>query len=147
MARQQYKEWRTKEGITKLEGWARDGLTNEQIAHNIGISRKTLQEWIKKYSDIDNALKKGKEVADIEVENAMHMTATGFFYYEENVTQEGDVVEVKKYAKPNTTAQIFWLKNRRSDKWSDKQDLDHSGNVGVNIIDNIPKNNNGNDNK
>ena len=50
----------TEEGLLQLEAWARDGLTEEQIAHNMGISRKTLYEWKSKYSDICDTLKKGK---------------------------------------------------------------------------------------
>lgn len=61
----------TEEGLLQLESWARDGLTDEQIAANIGISRSTLNEWKKKYSDISDTLKRGKEVVDIQVENAL----------------------------------------------------------------------------
>lgn len=61
--------------MTLLEGWARDGLTDEQIAHNAGITAATLYEWKKKYPEISEALKKGKEVVDFEVENALLQTA------------------------------------------------------------------------
>ena len=61
----------TPEGLLKLEGWARDGLTDEQIAQKIGIHRDTLNEWKKKYSDISDTLKRGKEVVDLLVENAL----------------------------------------------------------------------------
>ena len=70
MASGKYQEWLTEEGLLKIEGWARDGLTNEQIASNIGINRDTLYTWIKKYPDISDTLKKGKEVIDRQVENA-----------------------------------------------------------------------------
>ncbi|MDN9837833.1 helix-turn-helix domain-containing protein, partial [Clostridioides difficile] len=66
-----YEYWITEEGLIKIEGWARDGLTDEQIAFNIGINVKTLYDWKKKYSNICNALKKGKEVIDRQVENAL----------------------------------------------------------------------------
>lgn len=72
-----YKEWLTEESLEKIRGWARDGLTDEQIAHNIGIARQTLALWKKKYPDIDDALKKGKEVVDFEVENALLKRALG----------------------------------------------------------------------
>lgn len=45
MAKGKYEYWLTPEGLLKLEGWARDGLTDEQIAHNMGISRSTLNKW------------------------------------------------------------------------------------------------------
>ena len=80
------------------EGWARDGLTDEQIAQNAGINPGTLYDWKRKYPQISEALKKGKEVVDFLVENALLQKALS-----------GDV-----------TAQIYWLKNRRPDKWRDK---------------------------
>ena len=66
MARGKFEYWLTEDGLTLLEGWARDGLTDEQIAENIGISRSTLSDWKNKFSDISDALKKGKEVVDID---------------------------------------------------------------------------------
>lgn len=99
MAKGKYEKWLKGENLLLLEGWARDGLTDEQIAKNIGITVSTFYEWKKKYSEISESLKKGKEVVDYEVENALLSSAL-----------EG-----------NTTAQIFWLKNRRPDKWRDKQ--------------------------
>ncbi|TWT04615.1 helix-turn-helix domain-containing protein [Planomicrobium sp. CPCC 101079] len=82
MAKGKYLEWITEEGLTLLNGWARDGLTDEQIAHNIGISRSTLNEWKKKYPDISDTLKKGKEVVDRQVENALLKRALGYDYEE-----------------------------------------------------------------
>jgi hypothetical protein len=99
VAKGKYEKWLKKENLLLLEGWARDGLTDEQIAKNIGITVSTFYEWKKKYSEISESLKKGKEVVDYQVENALLSSAL-----------EG-----------NTTAQIFWLKNRRPDKWRDKQ--------------------------
>src|SRR5690625_7906107 len=80
--RGKYEEWLTKEGLLKIEGWARDGLTDEQIAKNMGISRSTLNEWKNKYSDILDTLKKGKEVVDLQVENALLKRALGYKYDE-----------------------------------------------------------------
>ena len=77
-----YHDWITEEGLLKIEGWARDGLTDEQIAHNMGISPSTLYEWKKKYPEISEALKKGKEVVDREVENALLKRALGYEYEE-----------------------------------------------------------------
>lgn len=73
-----YKNWLTDDNLTLLSGWARRGLTDEQIAHNIGIAPQTLSEWKKKYSDIAAALKKGKEVFDIIAENALMKRALGY---------------------------------------------------------------------
>ncbi|WP_026676767.1 transposase [Fictibacillus gelatini] len=122
MATGKYHEWLEDEGLIKIEGWARDGLTDEQIAHNMGITRKTLYEWKNKYSDICDALKRGKEVIDRQVENALLKRALGYVYDE--ITYEGgiEVKRVRKQVQPDTTAQIFWLKNRKPDVWRDKRE-------------------------
>ena len=124
-----YTEWLTEEGLIKVNGWARDGLIDEQIATNIGVSYSTFKEWKKKFPDFSAALKKGKDVVDREVENALYKSALGFIYEEETVTNAGDVVLVKKYSKPNTTAQIFWLKNRKRNQWTDKSEVEVAGTV------------------
>nr|DAK80681.1 MAG TPA: terminase small subunit [Caudoviricetes sp.] len=143
MAKGKFEYWLTPEGLLKLEAWARDGLIDEQIAENAGITPSTLYEWKKKYPDISEALKKGKEVVDIQVENALLKRALGYSYKEVKTeeTADGDKVTVTvKEVVPDTTAQIFWLKNRRPDRWRDKQDIEHSGQIGgVMIIDDIPK--------
>lgn len=82
MAKGKYQEWLTKEGLLKLEAWARNGLTDEQIANNMGISTATLYNYKNKHLEILEALKKGKEVVDIQVENALHKSAVGYEYTE-----------------------------------------------------------------
>lgn len=86
MAKGKYEYWLTPDGLLRLEAYARDGLTDEQIAKNIGISRETLYQWKQKYSDISDTLKRGKEVVDIAVENALLKRAMGYSYTE--VTRE-----------------------------------------------------------
>jgi predicted DNA-binding protein (UPF0251 family) len=135
-AKGKYAEWLTPDGLLRIQGWAMDGLTNEQIAHNMGISRETLNQWQNRFADISDALKKGKEVVDREVENALFERACGCiktlqkpikvkkeYYdeqgrkcYEELIKYVNDQV----YIPPDTTAQIFWLKNRKRDVWGDK---------------------------
>lgn len=124
MAKGKYADWLTPEGLLKIEGWARDGLTDEQIAKNIGISRSTLNVWKDRYSDISDALKRGKDVIDRQVENALLRRALGYEYEEVKEKFEYGVITertvTKKEVVPDTTAQIFWLKNRKPDKWRDK---------------------------
>lgn len=117
-------EWLEKDKLILLEGWARSGLTDEQIAKNIGISRASLYEWKKKEIDIFDALKKGKEIIDFEVENALLKRALGYEYEEE--TYENGILtkKVKKQVAPDTTAQIFWLKNRKPNNWKDRVETD-----------------------
>ena len=85
MAKGKYQRWLEPDGLTLLEGWARDGLTDEQIAKNCGCNAGTLYEWKKKYPEISEALKKGKEVVDIQVENALLKRALGYEYVEDKV--------------------------------------------------------------
>lgn len=138
-----YKDWVTEEGLLLIEGWARDGLINEQIAHNIGINVSTLYEWQNRFPEVKESLKKGKEVIDRQVENALLKRALGYNYTESKTEQsEKDGIKKSitiKEVVPDVTAQIFWLKNRKPNEWRDKQDIEHTGNMGVNIIDNIPK--------
>lgn len=127
MAKGKYQEWLTKEGLLRLEAWARDGLTDEQIAHNIGISVATLYVWKNKHLEISEALKKGKEVVDIQVENALLKRALGYSYQETTHELIGGELQVTKVVEkevvPDTTAQIFWLKNRKPAEWRDKKDV------------------------
>lgn len=117
-------EWLEKDKLILLEGWARDGLTEEQIAKNMGISRPSLWEWKKKEISIFNALKKGKEVVDFEVENALLKRALGY-EYEEKTYENGVLTKtITKQVAPDTTAQIFWLKNRKPNNWKDRVETD-----------------------
>lgn len=124
MAKSRADEWLTQDKLTLLTAWARDGLTDEQISTNMGISRTTFYEWKNKYVDISNSIKKGKEVVDIEVENALLKRALGYKYDEViKELRDGELVETKRITKevlPDTIAQIYWLKNRKPDKWREK---------------------------
>lgn len=129
-----YEEWvnnnEIKDKLVLVEGWSRDGLTQKQIADNLGINVDTLIEYKKKYPDFSNALKKGKEVVDIEVENALLKRALGYTItlYEEKVDKDGCVHNLKKdvHVPGDTTAQIFWLKNRKPKNWKDKQNSENT---------------------
>ena len=125
MAVGKYQEWLQAENLILIEGWARDGLTDEQIAHNMGIHVSTLYTWKSRYDEISEALKKGKEVVDRLVENALLKRALGYEYEEVREKFEMGVcterIVTKKEVIPDTTAQIFWLKNRKPDEWRDKR--------------------------
>ena len=141
MAKGKYEQWLTEEGLLQLEAWARNGLTDEQIAANMGINVATLYRYKQSYCEICNALKRGKAIVDIQVENALLKRALGYSYKEitreaqfNPQTEQYELVvtkEVTKEVVPDTTAQIFWLKNRKPDEWRDKKDVEHSGTVSI----------------
>lgn len=93
-----YKEWITPHGLTLITGWARNGLTSQQIAKDkLHISPTTLCTWQRDHPEIDRALKSGREVADLSIENALYNNAI----------------------RGNITAIIFYLKNRKPKEWRD----------------------------
>lgn len=126
-----YTEWLTDEGLIKIEGWARDGLVDKQIAQNVGVSERTFTDWKKRFSSISSALKRGKEVVDRQVENALFKSAVGYEYTEvtKELTEAGMEVtkKVTKQVAPNPTSAIFWLKNRKPDEWRDRRETEVSG--------------------
>lgn len=129
-----YEEWQTPENLIRLEGWRRDGLDFDQIAKNMGISRSTLSLWREKFKDISDALKKGSEVSTYEVENALYKSALGHYVEEVEIIEHEDDQQRKtitkhkrrRYIPPSITAQIFILKNRRTDVWRDKQIIENT---------------------
>jgi hypothetical protein len=123
-----YEYWLTDDGLLLLEGWARRGLTDEQIAKNCRVKAATLYNWKKKYFEIFEALKKGKDIVDIEVENALYKRAVGY-EYEESKLEDGVRTETKKHMPPDVTAGIFWLKNRMPELWRDRTKADKSTNL------------------
>lgn len=137
-AKGKYEEWLTPDGLKRVESWARDGLTDKQIAANIGISETSLKTWKKRFPAISDALKKGKGPVDFEVENALYKSALGFTITVKrpvklkkrgNLKGKGaieeehvEMVDEEVYIPPNVTAQIFWLKNRKPEQWRDKRE-------------------------
>jgi hypothetical protein len=125
-----YHEWITEQGLGIVAGWKRNGLTDEQIAKNIGVRRETIYDWAKRFPNFSNAIKTGREQADLQVENALFKRAVGYFYdevKEEYETKRGSDGSEREHLKkrtvtrkevvPEVTAQIFWLKNRASNRW------------------------------
>lgn len=177
MARMTYEVFKKKIGLERVQAWARNGLTDEQLAKRIGIGRTTLYKWRQLHEELEEAMLRGKDVIDEEVENSLLKKALGgqeiieteygyaemdqeeYYllqktetqrYKEENPSATLEEIElfkrsVSKYKKikvkekvrevpGDTTAMIFWLKNRRPIQWRDKQQVEHSGNV-TNKID------------
>ena len=105
-----------KDKLTLIEGWARDGLTDLQIAENLRISKTTFYKLKNEHPELSELLKKGKEIVDYEVENAL----------------------LKSALSGNVTAQIYWLNNRKPKQWRNKQDVDVSNN-GMSLAEAIQK--------
>lgn len=157
MAKSKVEKWLTPEGLTLLNGWARDGLTDEQIAKNMQISTSTYYDYKNKHDEISEALKKGKEIVDYEVESSLLKKCFGYNAkikknmkvkrieynddgYKSNEYEEIIEVYDEVHVPADTTAQIFWLKNRKPDKWREKQEnINNNGEEGVTIIDDLPK--------
>ena len=134
-AKGKYHEWLKPDGLLLLEGWARDGLTNEQIAAKIGINPDTLYDWKNRFPDISEALKRSREIVDREVENALLRSALGAHYTVKKpiklkkTMRDGtkmieeehiEYVDEDVFIPPQNVAQIFWLKNRRPKDWRDR---------------------------
>lgn len=129
----------TKETLRKIKKWAAEGMIDSEIAHNIGIAYSTFREWVKKYDKLSATLKMSKDVADDKVEKSLYERALGWEYTEETKerkfntdTNQYEMVltkTVKKQVLPETTAMIFWLKNRRPDIWKDRQEVGLNTNI------------------
>jgi len=134
-----------KDRLVEVEAWCRDGLIDEQIMARLGIKRDSFYKYKKEYSGFADALKRGKAVVDIEVENSLLKRAKGYSYKEstyEKVWSDKlnkfitvNTKTVTKEVHPDTTAQIFWLKNRKPEQWRDKHDIDANINVTAKLED------------
>ncbi|MDE7330299.1 MAG: transposase [Clostridia bacterium] len=91
--------------LEEVKDWCRNGATDKEIWEKLGISKDSFYEYKKHFSDFSDSLKESKEICDAEVESALHKAALG----------------------GNITAIIFWLKNRRPDKWREKPVESKSG--------------------
>lgn len=137
MTSNRVEKWLTSEGLDLLEEWASKGLTNAQIAENMGIGDSTFYRWLKKHPILKKVIDRGKQPVDFKVENALLNAALGYDYYEEQVTNDGRVVKVQKYKPENVTAIKFWLNNRKPNKWNEKFTAEHVGEIPVVIKDDL----------
>lgn len=123
-------EWLEEDNLMLIECWARDGYTFQDIANRIGVSISTLRMWRGQYPEINDALKKGREIIDYKVENALLKSALGYKTKEVKVTttmRYGKVVETVKEVTdkeqaPNVSAIQCWLYNRLPNKWKKNRD-------------------------
>ena len=141
-------EWLEEDNLMLLECWSRDGYTYQDIANRIGISGSTLTAWRKTYPEIHEALRKGREIIDYKVENALLKSALGYKTKEVKVTTTikfGKVVETikevtDKEQAPNVSAIQCWLYNRLPQKWKNMnsksnilEDIDEDTSIQVTV--------------
>lgn len=141
--------WLTDDGLTLLECWARDGLTDQEMALKVGVTKLALRQWRETYPEIAKALATGREIIDYKVENALLKAALGYTTKEVKVTLGkkvigGETVQMlkettTKEVAPNVMAAMFWLNNREFDKWKRNRDKvvdldEQDNNISITIV-------------
>jgi DNA-binding XRE family transcriptional regulator len=107
------------------------GATDQQLADTFGVSEQTINTWKKKHPNFLESLNKGKEFADALVAESLYKSAMGLHKISEEVNTDGGVITLERTIPPNTSAQIFWLKNRQPKKWKDKVEIKEDVNINV----------------
>ncbi len=136
MARPSKYETHVAPRFEEIKDWVRNGATDEEVAKRLGIAYSTFKEYKNEFSAFSAILKEGKEIVDARVENALFERALGgkvtlkrpykvkrvIFENGKKVREEEEIVsaDYEEYIPPDTTAQIFWLKNRRAKQWREK---------------------------
>jgi hypothetical protein len=116
------------------------GATDKDIADFFEVDERTINRWKKDHQAFCQSLKRGKIEADSVIAQKLFHRAKGYEHPEDKIfNANGDplIVPTIKHYPPDTVAAIFWLKNRQPKQWRDKQDIEHSGEIGVQIIDDI----------
>jgi len=132
------------------QDYARRGMIDKEICKKLGISQESFYLYLRTYPEFAEALKEGKKPVDVEVENALLKRAKGFSYEEVHAEfrakdakdKKAKPIVVKKITKmvvPDTTACIFFLKNRRPGLWKDRHNFDVSGNLNLKVITAVPR--------
>lgn len=143
MAKQSKYDTHVLPNLDLIESWYRSGADDTIVANNLNIGYSTYMKYKNEHPELKKRTALTKEVADLKVESSLYKRAIGYTITltEEKLDKDGCVHKLKKdvHIPGDTTAQIFWLKNRRPDKWRDKQDVSFSGEAQVLINDDIPK--------
>lgn len=112
------------------------GFTDRELAELLKVSEQTINTWKIEHPEFSLALKNGKDVPDERVERSLYHRATGYSFEAVKIFMPAGASEpvyapYTEHVPPDTTAMIFWLKNRRPETWRDKRDVDvnHSGEI------------------
>ena len=114
------------------------GATDKDLAHFFGVSERTVNAWKEAHPEFLHALKEGKEWADANVANRLYSRAMGWEHDAVKIVADAKtgaehIVPYTERYPPDTTAAIFWLKNRRPDLWRDKQEIANTHTLEVNV--------------
>lgn len=147
-----YEQWLTAEGLGRVEAWARDGLEDKELAKAMGVSTSTFYVWVKKYSELSEALTRGRGGAREQIENAVYKRALGYTttvkepmklrkrYYNEKVGKMEELEEVQEVSRevhvpPDVKAAMLWLTNRNRDRWAEHPEpTDTDGGEKVTVV-------------
>lgn len=124
------------EMLTEARELGISGATNFEAAQHFGVSERTINLWRARDPQFNEAMKIGNDLADDLIERTLYHKARGYTFHSEKIFQhEGKVIRVPtvEHAAPDTTAMIFWLKNRRRDRWTDQQNVNLTGAVDLNV--------------
>lgn len=114
------------------------GLTDEELAKFFEVHVATIYRWQAQFPEFCEALKVGKAPADDRVERSLYHKAVGYTFESEKIfNYQGEIVRAKtiEHVPPDTTAAIFWLKNRRKEEWRDKHEVDHNHRIVATLTD------------
>lgn len=115
--------WLTDQGLARIEAWRRNGCTIEETRLRMGVANSTLRRWRDEHPEIAAALERGASDFDDTVEQALMKAAVGYDYEEDVLDKDGFVHTVTRHQPANVTAMIFWLKNRRPERWREKREV------------------------
>ena len=132
-------ETNVKPRLLEIAAWCRDGLTDKEIAEKLGISQDSFYVYKNKHTEFSDTLKETKEIADIKVENSLNKNANGYDYEEQTVVMKKEVIykdgkrvkevtypeiiTITKHKEAETKAQMFWLQNRKPEKWRNQSQI------------------------
>lgn len=136
MANGKWQQWTEPANIERVVNWAANGLTIEEIAHNMQVHPSTLHKWMVAHGEIGEAIKEGRGLAFEAVENALFRKATGMVLEDTVEEFKGELRDGKpangtvmkrttrRQVPPDTAAVIFYLKNRAPDRYSDRRTME-----------------------
>lgn len=121
------------------EAWATAGRTDKQIAEKLGVSETTVNNWKNEHPEFLEALKRGKAEPDDRIEACLFARAIGYDHEAVKIFMPANAKKPVyapyiEHTVPDVTAQIFWLKNRRPERWREKQEVEHSGMIGAGVL-------------